>query len=104
MADVPADMSEEEWERRWAEHIKDKCSLAVNCKKCKKAVAFCDCAKKIWIDTEKDKLGIPVDKPYTCYKCKLNFINIWIYYENNQPHNICDTCLEDERKRILGHF
>jgi len=97
-------MSDIDWDQRWEEYVivtKQKmydegicCSLAISCN-CGDDPQFCDCAKQRWILEEKDKLGIVVEKPYTCYRCKQGVFHVYMSFHADPMKHvpICYNCI-----------
>jgi len=91
------------WENKWQEHLnsEDNClSFAVLCNKCEVTASYCECRKTLWINEQKDKAGIKVIKPYTCYICKQGtFSGCKSYDANANDHvTICPNCIDDHEK------
>ena len=85
------------WDNKWKEFLAqddNQLSFAVLCSKCRVTCSVCDCRKKLWIDEEKNKIGIPVENPYICYECKNGtFSGRKCYHADADAHvTICDLC------------
>jgi hypothetical protein len=80
------------WEAKWNEYIKEACcSIAMSCPKCNIAASHCDCAKKRWIECEKEKLGLK--KMFSCDFCgnKKTFVyQMW----DQGLKSICQICVD----------
>lgn len=81
-----------DWDALWENRKKGMLSLAVSCGTCYTTAATCECAKRDWINREKERRGLPHDKAYHCDFCNQMVTHVWLRYGR---WNICETCLDE---------
>lgn len=89
-----------DWEKRWEEYKDERgFGFAVICNDCGGSAGFCACAKKQWIECEKERLGLPHEKMYACGFCgeKKTFVYKTWDQQTKEPKDICEACTKNRR-------
>jgi hypothetical protein len=83
-----------DWEKRWSEYNNERgVGFAMSCS-CGGAAGFCNCTKKQWIECEKEKLGLPHEKMFSCDFCgnRKTFVYRTWDLQTKLQKDICETC------------
>lgn len=85
-----------DWDAKWKERLEKSSFSIMNVKCANCGVTRCKCAKKEWIEHEKDKLGLPCKKMFLCDVCG----NKKTFVYRNEEKSICETCTKLKALKI----
>lgn len=91
-----------DWNKSWEDYVHETgFGFAVICSECGGSSGFCNCAKKQWIEREKEQLGLPHEKMFSCGFCgnKQTFVYRTWDQETKELKDICEACTKNRVKK-----